>query len=48
MTARAGVSVTEEVKVFGKQTGRGWAGERGNPILDVRCLTCSKYIARVI
>lgn len=48
MIARAGVSATEEVKVFGKHTGRGWAGERGNPMLDVLGSTCSEYIARVI
>jgi len=42
------VSVTEEVKVFGKHAGRGWAGERGNPMLDVLCSVCSKGFARGI
>lgn len=48
MVARAGVDVTEEVRVFGKHTGRGWAGERGNPMLDVLGSTCSEDIAKDI
>lgn len=48
MIASTTVSSPEEVKFFGKHTGRGWAGERGYPTLDVLGSVCSKYIVRVI
>lgn len=48
MIVRAGVNATEEMKVFSKHTGRGWAGERGNPMLDILGSTCSKYVAKFI
>lgn len=44
MMVSTGVSVTEEVKVFGKHAGRGWAGERGNLTLDVPCSVCSNAL----